>query len=194
MISIGSQMTMGCGPQAGAVAHLYHAVWCLRLGGAARRHHGNVASATSSRARTVSASSASARQQRKPTGSASGRAVAASVRGSDEGQRSGSLSYPEARTPGPHPPNGGRVVDPASSGRRAAARRGERQRAPSWLRVLVMSALVRVWGAPLCVCPWMFGVVPTIHLAVQEPATEPSEIIAAPSRATGPAATGSRSP
>jgi hypothetical protein len=55
---------------------------------------------------------------------------------------------------------------------------GERRRAGSWLRVLVMSVLVRAWDAPLCVFPWMFGVLPAIHLAAQEPATKPSELLA----------------
>ena len=108
-------------------------------------------------------------------GHAGGRAVAASVRGFGDEERGGGSSISVTETHGPHPRKGGRLVD--SSEPSAARESGNRRRAASWLRVLVMSALVRAWGAPLCACPWMLGVLAAIPLDVQEPAIKPSSVI-----------------
>ena len=104
-----------------------------------------------------------------------GRAVAASVRGFGDEERVGGSSISVTETHGPHPRKGGRLVN--SSELSAARESCNRRRAASWLRVLVMSALVRAWGAPFCVCPWMLGVLAAIPLDVQEPAIKQSSFI-----------------
>jgi hypothetical protein len=44
----------------------------------------------------------------------------------------------------------------------------------SWLRALAMTMLVRAWGTPLDVSPWMLGWLPAIGERRVKPTSSPS--------------------